>query len=197
LELKADNKTLTLIGSYKKQILAVGVALVLIILTIVVLQISNQRTQEAQKEAYLAGSQAYSKGEFDQAIKDLETAKKLNPQDAKTHINLAQSYEAKGKLDEALAEYEASLKINPNQPEARYNLAIIYKSQNKLDDAIKELGAVLKLDKNFVAAQIALGDIYAQKGDINKAKEHYQAVLKLNPFGVDLAAIKAKLDALK
>lgn len=197
MELKANNAAFGIFTKHKKPVLAVCVAAILIVIALVGLHLWDQKVKSDQAKAYLSGHNAYSKGQFDRAIKSLEEAKKLNPNDAKTHTNLAQSYEAKGRLDKAAGEYEASLKVNPNQPEACYNLAIIYKSQGKLDKAVEGLSQAVKLNGNFVAARIALGDLYAQKGDNTKAKEQYQKVIDMKPFGVDLEAIKGKLSNLK
>lgn len=197
MELKANNAAFGIFTKYKKPVLAVCVATILIVITLVGFHLWDQKVKVDQAKAYLSGHDAYSKGQFDRAIKNLEEAKKLNPNDAKTHAGLAQSYEAKGKLDKAAAEYEASLKANPKQPEVYYNLAIIYKSQGKPDRAAQELSQAVKLNSNFVAARIALGDLYAQKGDVGKAKEQYQKVMDMKPFGVDLEAIKGKLNNLK
>lgn len=157
----------------------------------------NLRIKAEQQKAYAAGLNAYTKGKFDTAIQSLEHAKKLNPADAKTHLNLAQSYEAEGQLSKASDEYKASISSNPNQPEAHYNLAIIYKSQGNLDKAIQELESTLKLNKNFITARIALGDLYSQKNDKGNAKKQYETVIKLKPFGVDIGAIEKKVEVLK
>lgn len=196
MQLKADIKFLEPVVNYKKPILALLLVSALIALSVVYFQVRGQRIIEDQKKAYSSGVEAYSSGKFDQAIKDLEEAKRLNPKDAKTHVNLAQSYEAKGKLDKALEEYEASLKVNPNQPETLYNLAIIYKSREDLDKAIKLLEKAVKINGDFVAARITLGDLYALNGANDKAKEQYQTVVKMNPFGVDIEAIKNRLKQL-
>lgn len=196
MQLKADIKFLEPVINYKKPILILLLVSALIALSVVYFQARGQRIIEDQKKAYSSGVEAYSSGKFDQAIKDLEEAKRLNPKDSKTHVNLAQSYEAKGRLDEAVEEYKASLKVNPNQPEALYNLAIIYKSQEDLDEAIRLLEKAVKLNGEFVAARITLGDIYALNGANDKAKEQYQAVIKMNPFGVDIEAVKGRLKQL-
>ena len=181
----------------KKVVLAVCAAVVLIGATVIAINVREQRLQEAQEKAYTTGASAYSEGKFDKAITELEKAKELAPGDAKTHLNLAQSYEAKGELDKALAEYKASIEADPKQPEALYNIAIIYKSKADIANAIKSLEAAVKLNKEFVAARIALGDLYVINGENAKAKGEYEAVVNMNPYGVDLEEIKQKIKVLK
>lgn len=182
---------------HKKPIFVLCSALIIIASISYIIQIRQQNIEERHGKALSSGLNAYSKGKFDQAIKDLEEANKLNPRDEKTHLNLAQSYEAKGKLDKALKEYKTSLEVNPNQPQAYYNLAIIYKSQAKIEEAIQNLEKAVKLNKDFVAARVVLGDLYAQQGKYDKAEEQYLTVVKMKPFGLDLKELKAKLGVLK
>lgn len=181
----------------KKAVLAVCAAVVLIGATVAAMNVREQQRQEAQEKAYTTGASAYSEGKFDEAITELEKAKELAPGDAKTHLNLGQSYEAKGELDKALTEYKASIEADPKQPEALYNIAIIYKSKGDMANAIASLEAATKMNKEFAAARIALGDLYVINGDNTKAKEEYEAVVNMNPYGVDLEEIKQKIRVLK
>lgn len=181
----------------KKPVLALCSALILIASISYFAQIRQQQIAEKHDKALGSGLNAYSKGKFDQAIKDLEEASKLNPRDDKTRLNLGQSYEAQGKLDKALEEYKASLKVNPNQPHAYYNIAIIYKSQAKIEEAIQSLEKAIELDKDFVAARVILGDLYGLQGEYDKAEEQYLTVIKMEPFGLDLEELKAKLGILR
>jgi tetratricopeptide (TPR) repeat protein len=181
----------------KKVVLAVCAAVVLIGATVIAINVREQRLQEAQEKAYTTGASAYSEGKFDKAITELEKAKELAPGDAKTHLNLAQSYEAKGELDKALVEYKASVAAEPKQPEALYNMAIIYRSQGDMPNAIQSLETAVATNKEFVAARIALGDLYGITGKSDKAKEQYEAVIGLKPYGVNLEDIKQKIRVLK
>jgi len=194
----------TTVTKHIKPIVAFLAVLVLIAATLAVTQIrdervkqENQRIKAEQQKAYASGLSAYTNGKFDAAIQRLERAKKLDPADAKTHLNLAQSYEAKGQLNKASDEYRAFLKSNPNQPEAHYNLAIIYKSQGNFTKAIQALETTIKLNKNFVTARIALGDLYVEKNDKASAKKQYETVIQMRPFGVDIGAIKQKVETLR
>ncbi|MHB8840882.1 MAG: tetratricopeptide repeat protein [Candidatus Aquicultor sp.] len=192
------------VAKHMKHIIALFAILILIAATLAITQIRDERVKQEsqrikaeQQKAYASGLSAYTNGKFDAAIQRLEQAKKLDPADAKTHLNLAQSYEAKGQLDKASDEYRASLKSNPNQPEAHYNLAIIYKSQGNFTKAIQALETTIKLNKNFVTARIALGDLYVEKNDKGNARKQYETVIQMRPFGVDIGAIKKKAEVLK
>jgi tetratricopeptide (TPR) repeat protein len=160
------------------------------------LKIATDTNSKTSGKAASAGLVSYKKGKFNEAISDLEKATESDPGDSKAQRTLGQSYEATGKLAKAVRAYQGSLAADPEQPEIHYNLAIIYKSQSKTDEAIQELNKAIKLNKSFVAAKIILGDLYLLKGEKAEAKKQYQAVIDLKPFGVDLEAIKAKLNKL-
>jgi len=181
----------------KKVVSIIGAVIVLVGGAALGMNIREKQLQEAQEKAYTTGASAYSEGKFDEAVTELEKAKELAPGDAKTHLNLGQSYEAKGELDKALAEYKASIEADPKQPEALYNIAIIYKSKADIANAIKSLEDAVKLNKEFVAARIALGDLYVINGEHAKAKAEYEAVVNMKPFGIDLEEIKQKIKVLK
>jgi len=144
-----------------------------------------------------AGTEAFERGDFDEAISQLEEAADAAPDDPEIHRKLGLGYEAKGRLDEALAQYNESLDKDPEQAEVLYKAAIVRKTQGDTAGAIEDLNRALVVNQEFVAARLILGDLYTTQGETEKAKAEYQAVIDLNPFGVDIDSVKAKLAALE
>lgn len=140
---------------------------------------------------------AYSSGEFDSAIADLERAVELRPEDAPAHLLLAQAYEASGDLSHAEDAYRVSIELDADQPQALYNLAVITATQGSASEAIGLLERALRIDRTFVAARLALADLYASKGDNGAARKHYKTVIEAEPYGTDLEAIRRKLKELE
>lgn len=144
-----------------------------------------------------SGAKAFRKGDFKTAIAELEQAAKADPKNAKTKWMLGQSYEAVGRLDRAAATYRESLKLKPRQQAVLYKLGIVYKAQGRIGDAIERLEEAVSVDPKAVGARLILGDMYAARGQKTKAADEYQAVIDMKPFGVDLDAVKAKLDGVE
>lgn len=143
------------------------------------------------------GIKAFKKGDFKAAASKLRQAVEADPSNAEAQDALGQSYEALGRLNKAEKAYSESLELNPKQPDVLYKLGVIYKSQGKTKEAIERLEKAVSLKSKFIGARLMLGDIYAEQGQKKKAIDQYQAVLDLKPFGVDLKAVKAKLDEVK
>lgn len=162
-------------------------------LTWFVVKKSNAESKTKQAALYNQGSKDFAAGKFSDATKKLENAAELEPNDPKTHLSLAKSYESLGKLDKAAAEYKKHLELNPGNAEAHYNLAMIYRSQRKADQAISELKNALKIRKDFVAAKLMLAQTLAGQGKNQEAADEYQSVIKMNPFGTDLAQVHVDL----
>lgn len=186
----------------KKKIIKIAVLIALLLVGAATIftwvnRAQKSATEKKVKTALNSGSDYYKEGKFDKAISSLEQTIKLDPENAKAHLLLAQSYQAEGELDKTVDEYREYLKLEPDHPEVRYNLAIIYKSQNKTKRAIAELEETLKLRKDFAPALLVLAELYAQQGEKQKAIDKYEQVIKIKPFGVDLAEVQKKLDSLK
>lgn len=63
--------------------------------------------------------------EHESAVKSLETAVELEPNDANIRYNLALAYEFSGRTDEAKTEYERVLELEPGHKEAANNLKLL------------------------------------------------------------------------
>jgi Flp pilus assembly protein TadD len=62
------------------------------------------------------------KGRFDEGIRCLNEALRIDPSHANAENNLGYVYELQHRMPEAIAHYEAALKIQPNHPDATRNL---------------------------------------------------------------------------
>ena len=65
------------------------------------------------------------------AKQELQTALQLNPENYKTHGNLAHIYLEEGDVSRARFHFENALRINPDDALARYGLQEIGNSQRK------------------------------------------------------------------
>ncbi len=73
-----------------------------------------------------------SLGNFAGAIREFQTALRLDPNYAEAHNNLGNTFAAIGQLDKAIHHYQAALEIVPDYADGRRNLTLTEraKSQN-------------------------------------------------------------------
>ena len=117
----------------------------------------------------------------DEAVHELITALKLNPEYAMAHNNLGTAYGNQNRLDEAAHEFITAVKLDPNFPMAHYNLGTAYAKQNRLDEAAHEFITALKLQPAFAEAHNYLGYVYVKQNRLDDAVHEFIAALKLNP----------------
>lgn len=97
--------------------------------------------------AYLKMGNAYqSLGEYQDAIKSFNLAKRYFPKYPVLYNNLAVAYGKVGRLDDEIKELTAAISFRPQYATARYNLGTTYLKQGKIDLALKQYQELLKFD---------------------------------------------------
>lgn len=125
---------------------------------------------------------AYDKiGRFEDAIKELEEAQRLNPDYIEVHNNIAVIYYKMGMIEEAEKELVEAIRLNPGYLEAHCNLGNIYSNSSRPDDAIKEFNEALRIKPDYAPAHNNLGDIYAIKKLNEEAINEYKEALRVDP----------------
>ncbi len=124
-------------------------------------------------------------GKYDEAVKVNQMAVLLSPQDAISHNNLANAFQALGRFKDAKASYEKAILINPYLAEAYSNLGIIHKELGRLEDSISSFDKAISLKPNFVEALNGLGITFQTIGKSEKAELNFLKAVKLNPNFAD------------
>jgi len=83
-----------------------------------------------------AGVNLKNQGKSDEAIEKWREAIRINPEDFKAYILIAQALKEKGLLDEAAIQFENALNINPRIAEAHYALGFDYSAKGQIHKAI-------------------------------------------------------------
>ena len=123
-----------------------------------------------EKKGDLRGSQ----GNYRRAIA-------LNPHDANTLCNLANTYAVEKNYAAAIPYYEKALSLVPYHIDALYNLAFVYEELKEYGAAIKLYQQVVALDPTSYDATFHLGLIYKNLGDCPHAFEHFEKTIRINP----------------
>jgi tetratricopeptide (TPR) repeat protein len=143
--------------------------------------ISSGNLELAREHFVRAWNYDEQEGRLDKAIKEYQSALRIDPAYADAHNNLGWIYERQGRLDEAVAEYENAIQLDPNSIVTYRNLGRVYGKKKRFDEAIKSLLAALEIDPNDASTHFQLGWVYGEKGRLDKAITEYQAALQVNP----------------
>ncbi len=137
---------------------------------------------------------AYTReGRLDEAMREFQTALRINPGYVDSHTNLGVVYGQEGRLDEAMGEFQTALGLKPDYVEAHNNLGVVYRRQGRLADAMREFQAALKINPDYADAHNNLGVVYQQGGRLEDAMREFQTALRLNP---DYVKARNNLEAI-
>ncbi len=144
---------------------------------------SNNNEQERldnQKQMAIA---SVRRGNFKQALKDIEKAKEIDDDDPGVFFVYGIIYYALKDYDKAEKYYKKAIDENEEYTEARYNLCGLYLKTGENDKAIEQCSHAANdpLYQARASAYTNLGIAYFKKGDINKAKQYYDKALDINP----------------
>lgn len=93
--------------------------------------------QKTFVDYYLLGKNYQNSKDYMSAIKSLEKAIELKPNDENTYIDLGNIYIDLKEYDKSIKSYESALAVNPNDYISYYNLGISYSKKEEFDMAIK------------------------------------------------------------
>jgi Tfp pilus assembly protein PilF len=148
----------------------------------------EKRVEESREDRSLSDQKALSvaslrRGNFQQAVEDINKAEEINPKDPDVHLIKGVIYFALKDYKQAEASYRRAIELKPDYSEARYNLCGLYLTTGNLDGAIDQCSKAASdvVYKSRVNALTSLGTAYFRKGDIDKAKTYYEQALQINP----------------
>ena len=108
--------------------------------------------------AYYDRAVAYrSKKQDDEALADLESAKRANPDFKQAYLDMAEIYRQRGKFDQALEAYNTVAKLDETDTAPYMGRSHVYSDQGKADEAIAEWDALEKMIPDAVG-------FYSQNG---------------------------------
>jgi len=84
-------------------------------------------------------------GNIDEAIKEFEVAKEMEPGDYRTCINLGNAYYLKEDWKKSIKYYSEALEIEPDSGEAYYNLGLSYRNKGASNKSVKSFERFIEL----------------------------------------------------
>jgi tetratricopeptide (TPR) repeat protein len=121
---------------------------------------------------------------FEEALTELNEAKRLSPQDATIHNelgNLLNNY--LGRTADALVAYQEARRLDPDEPSIQYNVGLALMLLGKSAESIAPLQEALRLDPQYRNARYVLSDAYGKLGRYEEAIDSWTRFLEIVPNG--------------
>ena len=118
---------------------------------------------------------------FDEAVKHIERALKVAPDDAQAQANLGVALKEVGRPEDAAKHLEESLRLEPNRPRILNNLGSIYFLLGRHDEAIKRFEDSVTAQPGSVEAHFNLGSALLQLQRYDEAVAHLEQCVRLRP----------------
>ncbi|HLM67821.1 MAG TPA: tetratricopeptide repeat protein [Longimicrobium sp.] len=130
------------------------------------------------------GWSAIAAGDASRAVKELERALALAPNDPQAEGLLGWAQMLRGEYDEALYTYSKVLMRDPNNPLARVNLGYICLKKGIFGEAIEHLSRAIRQDddrKASLYAHLYMGMLYLDREMYEDARSFFRRTLELGP----------------
>ncbi len=137
----------------------------------------NGQIDRAVGELLEAADLKLQDGRIDEAHKLLTEARKLNPDNPRFSLKMAQVLRVKGQTSEAMALVQAALEKNPNDLEAQTFLGNLYFEEGKFQAAREIFTRILNYHPQNVNARYKMGRIHLAEGDIDRAFEFFEPLI--------------------
>jgi tetratricopeptide (TPR) repeat protein len=111
----------------------------------------------------------------------METAVKLEPNNAGYLYNLGWAYDQLGETAKATDLYQRAIKASPLTFEAMNNLALIYGDAGQPERALPMLMQAMRSDPENEAVYANAANYYARRRDWKQALQYYDRALQINP----------------
>jgi tetratricopeptide (TPR) repeat protein len=130
------------------------------------------------------GWSAIAGGDASRAIKELERALELSPNDPHAESLMGWAQMLREQYDEALFTYYKVLSKDPNNPLARVNLGYICLKKGIFGEAIEHLSKAIRQDddrKASLYAHLYMGLVYLEREMYDDARGFFRRTLELGP----------------
>lgn len=126
----------------------------------------------------------FFRGDFKEALSEIETAERLDPSAGFLKYNLALIYMSLNRFGDALEKLEEAVNVTPNFAPAHALLGRIYASSqdsDKKERSVKELTRAIELNPDDVESYLFLGIVQVEAKEYDKAERNFEKVTELIP----------------
>jgi tetratricopeptide (TPR) repeat protein len=128
----------------------------------------------------LMGKAHLNRGEYDDAVKELDAAAQANPKLPFVHFNLGLAYVHKQDYDRARAEFHRDIALEPDVPFSYEQLGSLESTAGNEDEAAKNYRSALKLDPQRISSLMGLAKIEEHRRRYAAALSELDQVIRLD-----------------
>lgn len=129
----------------------------------------------------IIGKAHYNRGEYDDAVRELEAAAEADPKLPFVHFNLGLAYLRKQDYERARTEFKKDLEIEPDVAFTYEQLGNVESTLQHDDEAARNFREALKLDARMVSAHMGLAKIEERRRNYPVALVELNDVIRLDP----------------
>lgn len=134
---------------------------------------------------HLLGVVTHQLGDTKTAVKLIEDAIKIMPDEALFHANAGEMHRILKNLDAAISFGEKAAKLDPDNATAHSNLGIAYYDAGNLEKAEECQKRALEISQNLPAALNNLGSIQHDKKNLDAAIDYYKKAVAVAPNHIE------------
>ena len=128
---------------------------------------------------------------FDEAVRHIETALNIAPDDAQAHANLGLALKECGRPEDAVDHFRESLRLAPDNPKVLNNLGSLHVVLGQAEEAIACFRGVLAIEPDYAEVHFNLGNVLLHLQHYEEAAASLQQCITLRP---DFVAAGTKLE---
>lgn len=145
----------------------------------------------------------YNAGEYDNAVKELQTAIKDDPTNAEIYFYLGKCYTEK-QFTDAVDAFKRAVDLNPQYTEAYFHLGMVYNKLDMYREAIAALRQALQIEADHPGALLQIGIAYAMIKEyraavtmLEKAADMEMDARAYYALGISYAALNMASEAIQ
>jgi tetratricopeptide (TPR) repeat protein len=128
----------------------------------------------------IIGKAHYNRGEYDDAVRELEAAAQTDPKLPFVHFNLGLAYLRKQDLERARVEFKKDLELEPDVAFTYAELGNVESMLQREDEASRNYRQALRLDPRLVSAHMGLAKIEERRRNYRAALAELDEVIRLD-----------------
>ncbi|MGE0120502.1 MAG: tetratricopeptide repeat protein [Dongiaceae bacterium] len=144
-----------------------------------------ERSPDQPTALQLLGVAAFESGRGDDAVRLLQRAVAVSPNDAEAHYNLANVFLFQGRLPEAEAGFRRVLALDARHLGAWLNLSGTLGRLGRLAEALQSCRTAVEIDPRSPLAHRNYAGLLKDSGRAEEAVRHYQRALALDPASAE------------
>jgi tetratricopeptide (TPR) repeat protein len=149
--------------------------------------------QDTPEFHLLMGKAHLNRGEYDDAVRELEQAAKADPKLPFVHFNLGLVYVHQQNYDRARDEFQKDLKIEPDVALTWEQLGGLEFTAGNEDEAARNYQQAVKLDPRLVSSHVGLAKIEEHKRQYAAALAELDQVMRLQPENANARYLRGQV----